>query len=187
MSKQIWEEVMDFVTEDGTNFNNTTTETILFPDFTIPAKYMGADRVLLLEAYGRYSSTATPTIRFRLRWGGVAGTLLWDSGTITVGSGVTAAIWKVRIWIQARAQGASAGSIFAIGETIVGAALAPTVGSATGAPAILLSGSAGDDTPAAVGSLNTFIDNALSLSGQWSAASASNSITGHFRAIRSTN
>lgn len=186
MSKQIWEEVMDFVDEDGTAVANTTTETILFPDFTIPAKYMGKDRVLLIEAYGRYSGTGTPTMRFRMRWGGVAGTVLWDTNTITVGA-PTAAMWRVRIWLQTRQGGSSAGSMFAVGEVVIGGTTAPTVGSATGAPAFALAGSAGLATPAAVGSLNTFIDQSLSLSLQWSAASASNTATGHLRAIRSCN
>lgn len=187
MSKQTWEEIMDFITEDGTAVANTTTETILFPDFTVPAKYMDGGRVLLLEAYGRFSTTATPTVRFRVRWGGVAGTTLWDSGTITTAT-VTAALWKVRVWVQCRTGGSSTASIlFAIGEASVGSAAAPSVGSATGAPAVGLFGSAGDDTPATVGSLNTLIDQALSLTLTWSAASASNTMTGHFRAIRSCN
>lgn len=187
MSKQIWEELMHIVREDGTAFSNTTTETILFPDFTIPAEYMGADRVIVIEAFGRYSTTGTPTMTFRLRWGGVAGTALWTSGAITGGSGVTAALWWLRIVLQARAGGSTTGSMFAIGHAMLGAALAPTVGSATGAPGYLLCGSAGDDTPAAVGSLNTLSDQSLSLTGQWSAASASNAITGHIRILRSLN
>lgn len=187
MSKQIWEEVMDFIDEDGTAIVNSITETIVFPDYTIPAKYVGKDRVLLYEAFGRYSTTGTPTLRFRLRWGGVAGTAIWDSGTITGGSGVTAALWWVRVWIQFRAGGSTAGSVFCVGHAWLGSALAPTVGSATGAPGAGIFGSAGDDTPAAIGSLNTLADTLLSLTALWSAQSASNTITGHFRSLESKN
>lgn len=187
MSKQIWEELMDFIDEDGTAIANSTSESLVFPDFTIPAKYMGKDRFLVYEAFGRYSTTGTPTMRFRMRWGGLAGTVIWDSGTITGGSGVTAALWWIRVLIQTRAGGTSSGSLFAVGHACLGSAAAPTVGSATAAPGMGLFGSAGDDTPAAVGSLNTYADALLSLTGLWSAASASNTLTGHVRALESKN
>lgn len=177
MSRQFWEELIWWATADGTAIANSTTETIVFPNITIPANYMADGRALRRTTYGRLSTTGTPTIRFRLRWGGVAGTVFWDSGTITCGSGVTAALWKLEIEIETRANGSS-GSLFATGEAIIGAALAPTVGSATGAAAVGVFGSAGDDTPAAV-TCDLTADTALALTAVWSAASASNTLTGH--------
>ena len=176
MSRQFWEELIWWATADGTAVANSTTEIIIFPNVTIPANYMADGRVLRLTAQGRFSTTATPTIRLRLRWGGVSGTVLWDSGTITTTT-VTAALWQVQIMMQTRLNGSS-GTLYCIGDVIIGSAAAPTVASATGAPAVGVFGSAGDDTPAAV-TVDLTADTALSLSAQWSAASASNTLTGH--------
>jgi hypothetical protein len=177
MSRQFWEELIWWATADGTAVANSTTETILFPNVTIPANYLADGRVIRVTAQGRLSTTGTPTMRFKLHWGGVGGTTIWDSGTITCGSGVTASLWQVQIMIQTRSNGAT-GTLFCVGDVIIGAALAPTVGSATGAAAVGVFGSAGDDTPAAV-TVDLTADTALSLAGTWSAASASNTITGH--------
>ena len=177
MSRQFWEELIWWGTADGAAIVNSTTEIIIFPNVTIPANYMADGRAVEVTAAGRLSTTGTPTIRFRLRWGGVAGTVLWDSGPITCGSGVTAALWHLMIRMQTRSNG-STGTLFCTGPAIIGAALAPTVGSATGAAAVGVFGSAGDDTPAAVAADLT-ADTALSLTAQWSAASASNTLTGH--------
>lgn len=185
MSRQFWSEGIAWATADGTAVANSTAETIIFPNVTIPANYMADGRWMRLTARGRLSTTSTPTIRFRLRWGGVAGTLLWDSGTITTASGVTAATWKNSIDMIVRSNG-SAGTILAMGEQWVGGAAAPSVGSATGAPALGVFGSAGDDTPAAV-TVDLTADTALSLTVTWSAASASNTATGHQYFLESCN
>lgn len=185
MSRQFWQEALTWATADGAAIANTTTETIIFPNVTIPANYMADGRILQLNAFGRLSTTGTPTIRWRLRWGGVAGTVLWDSGTITNASGVTAVTWGTQLFIQTRANGSS-GSLFVMGTQLLGGGAAPTVGSATGAPAVGVFGSAGDDTPAAV-TVDLTADTALSLTGQWSAASASNTLTGHISVLESMN
>jgi len=177
MSRQFWAELIAWSTADGTAVANTTTETILMPNITIPANYMADGRALEYRVSGRLSTTGTPTMRFRLRWGGVAGTLLWDSGTITCGSGVTAALWRCDVMLQTRLNG-SAGTIMAVGPVTIGSALAPTVGSATGAAAHGVYGSGGDDTPAAV-AVDLTADTALAMTATWSAASASNTLTGH--------
>ena len=184
MSRQFWQEAIFWATADGTAIANTTTETIIFPNITIPANYMADGRVVRLTGAGRLSTTATPTIRYRLRWGGVSGTVLWDSGTITNAT-VTAALWKLEIMIQTRSNGAT-GTLFCMGDCFVGGAAAPSVGSATGAPAVGIFGSAGDDTPAAV-TVDLTADTALSLTATWGAASASNTLTGHIYAGESLN
>lgn len=187
MSRQFWQESIFWTTADGTAIANTTTETIIFPNITIPANYMADGRVIRLNAAGRLSVAAatTPTVRYRLRWGGVSGTVLWDSGTITNGSGVTAALWWVDLIMQTRANGAT-GTIFTIGQSLVGSAAAPSVGSATGAPAVGVFGSAGDDTPAAV-TVDLTADTSLSLTATWGTASASNTLTGHIYVGESLN
>lgn len=185
MSRQSWSESLFWAVADGTAIASSTTETIVFPNVTIPANYMADGRILRLTSAGRLSTTGTPTMRFRLRWGGVAGTVLWDSGTITCGSTVTASLWQNTIIVQTRSNGSS-GTLFTMGNTTIGAALAPTVGSATGAAAEGIFGSAGDDTPAAV-TVDLTADTALSLTGVWSANSASNTITGHIYVGESLN
>lgn len=184
MSRQFFSELLQWVETDGTAVANTTSETILFPNITIPGNYLQGGRVLRLTAYGRLSSTSAPTIRLRLRLGGVSGTLIADSGTITTNSG-TAALWKAEFIIQIRANGAS-GSVFAIGDVVIGSAGAATVASATGAPAVVLGGSAGDDTPAAV-TVDLTANQDLALTATWSAAAAGNTITGHVELLESLN
>ena len=185
MSRQYWSETLSWATSDGTAIANTTTETIIFPNITIGANYLQDGRVLRLTAYGRHGTTGTPTLTFRLRWGGVGGTVIAASGAITAGSAVTAAMWKLEALIQVRGNGAS-GSVFAVGQVSLGEDAAPTVGSATNAPGTSLMGSAGVATPAAV-TVDLTADTALSLTAAWSAASASNTLTGHVYVLESLN
>lgn len=176
MSRQFWQESLAWSTADGTAVTANGTETIIFPNVTIPANYMQDGRIVDGLAYGRFSTTTgPPTLRIRLRWGGVGGTLLADSGTITTVASVTNAIWKCGFRIQTRANGAT-GTLFVIGEVLLFGAVAPTVGSATGAPGIAAFGSGGITVPAAV-TVDLTADTALSLTATWS--SASNSLTGH--------
>lgn len=185
MSRQFWNETLAWATADGTAIANSTTETIIFPNVTIPASYMQDGRVLRLTAYGRHSTTGTPTLTFSLRWGGVAGTVMAVSGAITAGSTVTDAMWKMEAIIQVRANGSS-GSVFTVGEVLLAEDAANTVGSATNATAVGLMGSAGVATPAAV-TLDLTADTALAITAKWSAASASNTLTGHVYTIECLN
>lgn len=185
MSRQYWAETVSWATADGVAVANTTTETILFPNITIPANFMQDGRALRITAYGRHSTTATPTLTFRIRWGGVSGTVLCASGAITAGSGVTAAMWRLEAIIQVRSNG-STGTIFCTGEVELAEDAANTVGSATNATAVGLMGSAGVATPAAA-TVDLTADTALSVTVQWSAASASNTITGHNYILEALN
>lgn len=185
MSRQFWSEGLAWAVADGTAIANSTTETIIFPNVTIPANYMQDGRVLRLMAWGRQSTTGTPTLTFRVRWGGVSGTVLIASGALTTGSAVSAGMWKAEIYLQTRSNGSS-GSIFGSGLVTVGDDAASTVGSATNTHAADFMGSAGVATPAAV-TVDLTADTALSLTAQWSAASASNTLTGHVYTIESIN
>jgi hypothetical protein len=184
MSRQFWTEALAWSTADGTAVTANATETIIFPNVTIPVNYMQDGRQLIQEAWGKFSTTTgPPTLRIRTRWGGVAGTLLADSGTITTVASVTNAIWSVRIRTTTRANGAT-GSLFSMGEAMLYGAVAPTVGSATGAPGIAAMASAGITAPAAV-TVDLTADTALSITATWS--SASNSLTGHNYYVDSPN
>lgn len=185
MSRQFWSELIAWATADGTAVANTTTETIIFPNVNIPANYLADGRVLKLTARGRLSAVSAATMRFRLRWGGVGGTLIWDSGIMTSNS-PTAALWTIpSIDIIVRSNGAT-GTVFAMGEAMLGSAAAATVASATGAPAVIIGGSAGDDTPAAI-TVDLTANTDLALTATWSAASASNTLTGHQEFLYSMN
>ena len=146
---------------------------------------MSDGRLLRLIAFGRHSTTGTPTLTFRLRWGGVSGTVLAASGAMTAGSAVTNAIWKIELWLQTRINGAS-GSLFVMGEAGLAEDAASTVGSATNARASDFMGSAGVAAPAAV-TVDLTADAALSLSAQWGTANASNTLTGHIYFLASMN
>lgn len=185
MSRQFWEETLSWATADGTAIANSTTETIIFPNVTIPANYMQDGRVIKLTAYGRHSTTGTPTLTFRVRWGGVAGTVLAASGAITTGSAVTAGLWKTELVLQTRSNG-STGTIFAVGQATLADDAASTVGSATNTHGSDFMASAGVATPAAV-TVDLTADTALSLTATWSAASASNTLTGHVYTLEALN
>src|ERR1051325_4445461 len=133
MSRQTWSETLAWATASGTAVTNTTTETILFPNVTIPANYMADGRLLRLKAFGQWSTgTGPPTLIFGARWGGVAGTLLCKSATITTVASITAAPWELEIMMQTRSNGSS-GTIMANGHAMLYSGAAPTAASATGA------------------------------------------------------
>src|SRR3990172_3724943 len=115
MSRQFWGETLFWTTGSGTAVANTTTETILFPNQTVPGNYMQDGRILRLIAFGGYGTTATPTLVFTLRWGGVAGTVLAlqaaNVTTSAVGGGASmTALWMLEIIMQTRSNG-SAGTL----------------------------------------------------------------------------
>jgi hypothetical protein len=184
VSRQYWAETITWATSSGTAVANTTTETILFPNITIPANYMQDGRTLRLRVFGQYSTTATPTIIFTLRWGGVAGTVLCKTAAVTLPT-VTAAAWDLDIILTTRSNG-STGTVMANGHASVFAGVAPTVASSTGAAADTPLTAGGVLTPAAV-TVDLTADTALSITGTWSAASASNTTTGLNYTIESMN
>lgn len=177
MGRQYFMDPIYWVVSDGSAIANTTAETIIFTNQTVPANYLQGGRQLRITAYGRHSTTATPTLTFRLRWGGVGGTVLAASGAMTCGSAVSAAMWMVELLVQTRLDGPT-GTLFVTGFARLGEDAASTVGSATNAGAQDFMGSAGVATPAAV-TVDLTPDTALSLTATWSAASASNTLTGH--------
>jgi hypothetical protein len=178
MGRQYFVEPLWFLDADGIAVANTTTETIIFPDQTILANYLQYGRHLLIRAKGKYSTlgSGTVTLVFQLRWGGVAGTVLAKTPTITTLVSMTNAYWELEAEIQTRVNGAS-GSLIVDGVARVFGGTAPTVGSATGAPAIAPMTAGGQTAPAAV-TVDLSVDKALSLTVTHGAASASNTLTG---------
>lgn len=176
MSKQFWSETIAWATASGTAVANTTTETILFPNITIPANYLQDGRALRLRIFGAYGDTATPTLQLRLRWGGVAGTVLASTAALTMGSGVgggasMTALFSAQIDLQVRSNGAT-------GTAMTNGVIHYfTTGTATATDIPVASGSTGGTTPVAV-TADFTADTALSITAQWSAAAAANSIQG---------
>ena len=184
MSRQYWSESLAWTTADGTAVNTTTTETIVFPNVTIPANFMQDGRALRLTGYGRWGATGTPTFTWAIRWGGVSGTVLASSGVATV-SAQTAAQWQLDAILQTRSNGAT-GTIFTQGIVTMGTATAPTFGTVTNYGVPIFMGSAGIATPAAV-TVDLTADTALSFTIDFSASSASNAVTGHIYLIEALN
>lgn len=192
MSRQFWSETIAWATASGTAVANTTTETILFPNITIPANYMQDGRALRVHIYGAYGTTATPTLIFSVRWGGVAGTVLAKQAanvtTSAVGGGASmTAMFSLEFTIQTRSNG-STGTLMTNGQSILYTSTLVTAGTVTnyGQPAPLASGSTGGTTPVAV-TADLTADTALSITATWGTANAANSIQGLQYYIESLN
>ena len=192
MSRQFWNETLAWATASGTAVANTTSETILFPNVTIPANYLQDGRVLRIKAYGSYGTTGTPTLKFSLRWGGVAGTVIaaQAANVTTSGTGGGAsmtALWEVEALIQVRANGSS-GTVMTNGTSTLFTSTLLTAGTVTnyGQVAPLVSGSTGGTTPVAV-TVDLTADTALALTATWGTANAANSIQGHNYVIEALN
>lgn len=188
MSRQFWSETIAWATADGTAVGNSTTEAILFPNITVPANFLQDGRVLRLTIYGRWSNvvTSVPTLTLRLRWGGVAGTILAQTPAITTPAAATTnAPFKMEIIVQVRVNGSS-GSLFAMGEAVLTPGAAPTFGTVANYGLTALMSSTGTTAPAAA-TVDLTADTALSVTAQWSAANASNTATGHIYTLEALN
>lgn len=192
MSRQFWNECISWATNSGTAVAASTTETILFPNATIPANYLQDGRCFRLKAIGSYGTTATPTLQFAVRLGGVAGTVLAKSTAITatsaVGGGASmTAMWEAEIIVQVRGNGSS-GSLMTNGSATLHTSTAATAGTVTnyGMPMPIASGSTGGTTPVAV-TVDLTVDAALVLTALWGTNNAANSIQGHHFYIESLN
>lgn len=192
MSRQFWVELLAWATSTATAVANTTTETVLFPNITIPANYMQDGRALRIKAYGSYGTTATPTLQFALRWGGVSGTVLAAQAANVTTSGVgggasMTALWELEIVIQTRSNG-SAGTLMSNGHSVLFTSTLLTAGTVTnyGQTAPIASGATGGTTPVAV-AVDLTADTALSLTVDWGTANAANSIQGLNYELESKN
>lgn len=192
MSRQFWNETLTWATAAGTAIATSTTETILFPNVTIPANYLQDGRCLRLKAFGAYGTTATPTLIFTIRWGGVAGTVLSKTAANVMTSGVgggasMTAMWALEAIIQTRSNGSS-GSLMTNGEVTYYTSTLGTAGTVTnyGMTMPIASGSTGGTTPVAV-TADLTADTALSLTAVWSASNSANSVQGLNYTIEALN
>lgn len=186
-SRQMWEELIAWATADGTSVNTTAAETIVFPNVTIPANYMQDGRRLRLRLMGSHSTlgSGAVTVLFSIRWGGVGGTLICKTGAIVQVISLTAAFWDMDIVLQTRSNGAT-GTVMGNGTCRVFGATVPTIGSATGAPAVSPVTNGGQITPA-VATLDLTADTALAVTVTMGASSASNIVLGKDYGLESLN
>lgn len=192
MSRQFWSETLTWATAAGTAIATSTTETILFPNITIPANYLQDGRVLRGKAYFAYGTTATPTLVFSIRWGGVAGTVLSKTAANVMTSGVgggasMTAMGSIDYSIQTRANGSS-GSLMSNGEVTYDTSTLGTAGTVTnyGMTKYLASGSTGGTTPVAV-TADLTADTALSLTATWGTSNSANSVQGIHYTLEAMN
>lgn len=171
---------------DGAQILNTTTETIMAPDFTFSANdnriYQGA--AFNIRCWFEVSNVVTTpgTLTFWIRWGGVAGTVLATTGAITLSStartSYSGSLDADLVW---RSIG-SAGSAFCQGRVFLNDV--PTA--ADSAPqGIYTMGSAGANVPAVVSSLDTTTSKALSVTAKFSVNTATTQLTNHVRILKS--
>lgn len=173
---------------DGTQILNSTAETIICPDFNFIANdsriYQGA--AFNIKCFGDMSFVITTpgTVTFRVRWGGVAGTVLAASGAYAPDP--TAALatrsYMLDIDLVWRSTGA-AGSAFCMGNMVIGDVDDASATTLQGNLAMSLLGSAGANTPAVVSSLDTTAAKALSVTAQFSVSTATTQLTNHMRRI----
>jgi hypothetical protein len=177
-SRQYWSEQIWWATASGSAVSNTVTETIIFPNITVPANYLNDGRTLTIVAQGQYGthSSGAVTDIFRLRWGGVSGTIICQTDAITLAVSLTTVFWELKVTIQTRSNG-STGTVMGNGVVMMFGATGPTLASATGAPAVAAMTAGGQDVPA-VATLDLTADTALSISIQHGAAQTANTLTG---------
>jgi hypothetical protein len=144
---------------------NTTTETVL-ATYTIPAADAVTGATYRIEMWGQASCTGTPTITFRGRIGGSAGTSLGPNA-FTFASGVVSKRWRSSLLVTCTTTGASG----TWASSITSQSSIPTSGSNTTTDSTVLT----DGTNGAV--RDTTISSDLVITGAWSAASASNTLT----------
>jgi hypothetical protein len=175
--RQNWVATLAWLDADATPVASTTDETIVAPDVTIEAGYMENGRCLRVRAFGKLSTTGTPTMTWAIRWGGVGGTLLAQTEAITMGSGVSDVNWALEAYLQARSNG-STGTILTAGRV--------DVHTAAGTVLSNLFSVSGYDSPAAV-TVDLTTAKLLSVTADWSASSASNTLTCLQRYVESLN
>lgn len=151
-------------TADGSALASSTNEAIISPatDFTIPQNTLAVGNMFTICAGGKFSTTATPTLTFTLRYGGLAGTSLAASAAITTPSGAANLTWQLNAQLNIRTTGAS-GTVM-------------TVGSVAGVSAATTLNLIPATTPATATIDTTTNTSTLVLTAKWSASSASNTI-----------
>jgi hypothetical protein len=150
--------VLSVVTTTTTIANTAALSTL--QTVTIPANEPIAGSVYELYGSGMFSVTGTPTLQFSLYWGGIAGTNLVTFATFGATSGIAGASFDYHVRLSFR----STTSVVAMMRNILNTNSASNSSAAYTVTTV----------PTAV---TTSSSNALAVGFQWSAASASNTIS----------
>lgn len=108
MSAQGW--VESVYSQGAGTALTAAAEAKLVGDVTIPAGYMNAGRLLRLTLVGKASNVATTpgTLTIRVRWGGLAGTVLVASAAMAQNvAAQTDKTWTLEIFIRCLSDGAT--------------------------------------------------------------------------------
>jgi hypothetical protein len=171
---------------DGTQILNTTTETIIFPDYSFAANdpLIRVGSCIRTTCYfdSSFVITTPGTLTLRLRWGGVGGTSMCATGAYAPDP--TAALANRAAFIEFltvwRTVG-SAGTAFTMGRW--------GIADVDDASATTLQGNLAmfvfPNTAAVTTSLDTTTAKALSVTATHSVATATTQTTGHIRIIES--
>jgi len=155
--------------ETGDTHANSTDETQLASMCRVAAGEMNtAGKTRLFCFGGTVSDTGTPTLNLNIRLNPTAGatpggTVLWSSTATTLGSGIASVQWSANLYLTCVVTGAS-GTANVVGWCQFGTtnAAAPQVGATPVAGTI---------------AVDWTVANTVGVSFDWSAASASNTIT----------
>ncbi len=167
MPSQPWTQILDgnIDTINGIAITSAA-EALLMPDKTIPAFYMIEGRMLRLRVRFKYSNVITTpgSITFRVRWGGLAGTLLAQTSAIALNIiAQTDVMGVIDCDLICRVRGLVAvGFILAMGEVRLADELAASNNSVN---FLGSAGGASGNTPAAV-AVTTVVDTLLSVTYQ---------------------
>lgn len=183
MPRQDFTATLFSMSADATAVGNTTTETIIVPDFVFPAYTFIQGSKIRAQFAGRISNvvTAVPTITFRVRVGTATLSATAVFATAALATRATVATNET-FWgdytLTCRSSG-TAGTIMSIGNFNIPNL---TGGTTTNIINVMLPA-----TAPATQNIDTTVANVLSLSAQWSAASASNTIQVHEYMLVSCN
>lgn len=153
---------------------NSTSETVL-ASTTVPANDAVSGALFRLKAWGLASVTGTPTLTLRMRVGGLAGTLYSNMGAISIASGGQNRLWCLEYDIHVLTTGVG-GTARYFGR--MNHSFTTTTGLPHGTVIPILDASA-TSSPA----FNTTIARDIVITGQWSAASSSNTTTCYFASM----
>lgn len=170
-----YEECLGSIIVDGSALASSSTETILVPNFLLPANYLQPGgipgRTLVMRARGRVTTLTTAATMIFTLGGSTTNTTLpttdWAaSGAITQDTVVqTATMWRVDASIAVRSVGSS-GTVFGMGDAQMATA-ALTIANQTAS----FMGSAGSATPSTA-VVDMTVPEFLGFSGKWSLATA---------------
>lgn len=160
---------------DGTALANSSAATSILPTgaiWTMPANTMDLGTVMEVEAFGKISTTGTPTITFSLY---LAGSTWCATQAVTTGSGITNVTWRLKLKIIGRTIGTGTAATAMFAGTLEGVNAATTL---VMVPAT---------SPAVSSGFNSTSANTLDLYATWGTSSASNTITLNGYEVRVSN